>query len=136
MGSMAGVTRIGDGLYRVEVDGRTELVYVAGPMSDRWVFWNGHVYRGDFTTRASDRAASVRGLAGQSPAGIAAPMPATVIKVLVAPGQAVTKGETVIVVEAMKMELPLKALGNGTVKAVRCREGELVQADVVLVELE
>ena len=63
-------------------------------------------------------------------------MPATVIKVLVTPGQAVRKGETVIVLEAMKMELPLKALGDGTVTAVRCREGELVQADVVLVEVE
>jgi 3-methylcrotonyl-CoA carboxylase alpha subunit len=133
---MAGVARIGDGLYRVEVDGRNELVYVAGPAADRWVFWNGHVYRGDFTRGASDRPAAARGSAGQSPAGIASPMPATVIKVLVAPGQAVKKGETVIVVEAMKMEMPLKALGDGTVKAVRCREGELVQADVVLVQLE
>jgi biotin carboxyl carrier protein len=136
MGSVAGVTRIGDGLHRVEVNGRSELVYVAGPAADRWVFWNGHVYRGNFTGRAAGRAPSARGSAGQSHAGIAAPMPATVIKVLVAPGQAVKKGETVIVVEAMKMEMPLKALGDGTVTAVRCREGELVQADVVLVELE
>jgi 3-methylcrotonyl-CoA carboxylase alpha subunit len=133
---MAGVTRVGDGVYRVEVDGRSELVYVAGPAADRWVFWNGHVYRGDFTARATGRQTSARGSAGQSHAGIAAPMPATVIKVLVAPGQTVKKGETVIVVEAMKMEMPLKAPGDGTVKAVRCRDGELVQADVVLVELE
>jgi biotin carboxyl carrier protein len=36
----------------------------------------------------------------------------------------------------MKMELPLRAPGDATVAAVRCREGELVQADAVLVELE
>jgi acetyl/propionyl-CoA carboxylase alpha subunit len=66
---------------------------------------------------------------------ITAPMPATVIKVLVKPGQAVKKGDTVVVLEAMKMELPLRAAGDATVKAVRCREGELVQPETVLVEL-
>ena len=63
-----------------------------------------------------------------------APMPATVIKVHVKAGDAVKKGDVVIVLEAMKMELPLRALGDGVVSAVRCREGELVQADASLVE--
>jgi 3-methylcrotonyl-CoA carboxylase alpha subunit len=134
---VAGVTRIGDGVYRVEVDGRNELVYVAGPLCDRWLFWNGRVYRGDFAEPlASARVQRGRASARHAPSGLVAPMPATVIKVLVAPGQTVKKGETVIVLEAMKMELPLKAPADGTVRAVRCREGELVQEDVVLVELE
>jgi 3-methylcrotonyl-CoA carboxylase alpha subunit len=63
-----------------------------------------------------------------------APMPATVIKVQVKPGDAVKKGDILIVLEAMKMELPVRALGDGVVAAVRCREGELVQADATLVE--
>ena len=62
-------------------------------------------------------------------------MPATVVKVLVKPGDRVAKGDTVIVLEAMKMELPLRAAGDATIKAVRCREGEMVQADAVLVEM-
>jgi 3-methylcrotonyl-CoA carboxylase alpha subunit len=62
-------------------------------------------------------------------------MPATVVKVLVKPGDRVAKGDTVVVLEAMKMELPLRAAGNATVKAVHCREGEMVQADAVLVEM-
>jgi biotin carboxyl carrier protein len=48
----------------------------------------------------------------------------------------VKKGDTLLVLEAMKMELPVRAPGDGTVTAVSCREGELVQAGVVLVELE
>jgi Acetyl/propionyl-CoA carboxylase, alpha subunit len=44
------------------------------------------------------------------------------------------KGDVVVVLEAMKMELPLRALGDGIVSAVRCREGDLVQADATLVE--
>ena len=67
---------------------------------------------------------------------ISAPMPATVVKLLVKPGDAVKKGDTVVVLEAMKMELPLRAAGDATVTAVHCREGELVQPDTVLVEME
>ena len=61
---------------------------------------------------------------------------ATVIKVHVKAGDAVNKGDIVVVLEAMKMELPLRALGEGVVSAVRCREGELVQADATLIEFE
>jgi 3-methylcrotonyl-CoA carboxylase alpha subunit len=63
-------------------------------------------------------------------------MPATVIKVQVKPGDTVKKGTIVVVLEAMKMELPIRASGDGVVAAVRCREGELVPADGTLVEFE
>ena len=63
-------------------------------------------------------------------------MPATVISVLVAPGVRVAKGETVILLEAMKMELPIRAPGAGTVTAVHCRAGDLVRADQELIELD
>ncbi|PYR62419.1 MAG: acetyl-CoA carboxylase biotin carboxyl carrier protein subunit [Acidobacteria bacterium] len=63
-------------------------------------------------------------------------MPATVMKLLVMPGSVVRKGDTVIVLEAMKMELPIRAPADETVAAVHCREGELVQPDTVLIELK
>jgi biotin carboxyl carrier protein len=62
-------------------------------------------------------------------------MPGTIRKVLVEPGQRVAAGDPLLVLEAMKMELPLRALDDGIVAEVRCREGELVQADAVLIEL-
>jgi biotin carboxyl carrier protein len=62
-------------------------------------------------------------------------MPATVIKVLAKTGAHVKKGDTLVVLEAMKMELPIRATGDAVVTAVHCSEGELVQADAVLVEL-
>jgi 3-methylcrotonyl-CoA carboxylase alpha subunit len=61
-------------------------------------------------------------------------MPATVTRVKIKAGDPVKKGDVVVVLEAMKMELPLRALGDGIVSAVRCREGDLVQADATLVE--
>ena len=63
-------------------------------------------------------------------------MPATVIKIHVKPGDEVKKGDAVVVLEAMKMELPLRLPSDAVVKAVHCRAGELVQPDAVLVEFE
>jgi len=91
-------------------------------------------------------AATSRASARQAPSGkrrtsgaagtLTAPMPATIIKVHVKPGDAVKKGDTVLVLEAMKMELPIRATGDGVIASVRCKEGELVQADAVLVEFQ
>ena len=125
------VVCIGDGVYRVTDNGRSDIVYVAGPPEDRWAFWNGetfHVRAEPSAPRRARRAHTVQALT--------APMPATVLKVLAQPGTAVRKGDALIILEAMKMELPIRAPADAVVKAVNCREGELVQPDIVLVELE
>jgi biotin carboxyl carrier protein len=125
-------TRIGEGVYRVEHEGRREIVYVAGPREDSWAFWNGHVFRGA-GNQSTSRPRAPRPDVAQS---LTAPMPATVLKVLVQPGTVVRKGDTVIILEAMKMELPIRATGDAVVSAVRCREGQLVQSDAVLIDLK
>ena len=67
------------------------------------------------------------------PVSIVAPMPGRVVKVLVAPGDAVLARQGLVVVEAMKMENELRAPRAGTVADVRVREGAPVDANVVLV---
>jgi biotin carboxyl carrier protein len=133
MGPVAEITRIGDGVYRVQVDGRTQIVYVAGPPGDRWVSWNGHVYRGDVRMPAASARQGERAPARQT---LCAPMPATVLKVLAEAGDLVKKGDVVVLLEAMKMELPIRAPADAMVTSVLCREGELVPADAILAELE
>ena len=136
---MARVTRIGPGAYRVsrsdEDDGEgndgRDLVYVAGSPGQTWAFWNGRVFRPGVREDEPGRT-RVPG-AVQS---LTSPMPATVVKVLAVPGQTVKSGDTLVIVEAMKMELPVRATSDATVKAVRCREHDVVQADQTLVELE
>jgi acetyl-CoA carboxylase biotin carboxylase subunit len=81
-------------------------------------------------------AATARRRRAGGPGDLSSPMPATVVKVLVEPGARVAKGDTLVMLEAMKMELPVKAPRDGVVRAVRCRQGELVQPGVDLVELE
>jgi biotin carboxyl carrier protein len=63
-------------------------------------------------------------------------MPATVLMINVQPGQQVAKGDLLIMLEAMKMELPVKAPRDGRVMALGCKPGELVQPGVPLLELE
>ena len=66
---------------------------------------------------------------------LSAPMPATVRAIAVAPGDRVARGDTLIVLEAMKMELPLKAPVDGVIAAIACQVGDLVQPGIPLVEL-
>ena len=63
-------------------------------------------------------------------------MPGKVIAVQVAVGDSVQKDQTIVIVEAMKMENAIKATLNGKVKAVHCKVGDLVSPDLNLVELE
>lgn len=124
------VTPIGRGLYRVSDGTREWTVAVAGPPDNRWVWIEGQVAKLDAP------AARVR-RGGRSGAGdLTAPMPATVISVKVAVGDTVAKGETLLMLEAMKMELAIRAPQDGVVKAINCREGELVQPAVPLVTVE
>ena len=126
------VTAAGPGLYVVDDGQRTWEVAVADAGDARWISVDGQVA---VVTVETGAARPVR-KASRSAGGMMAPMPATVIKVLVEPGQSVHDGETVLVLEAMKMELPIRAPKAGVVKAVRCQQGELVQPGEALVELE
>ena len=64
------------------------------------------------------------------------PMSATVVRIAVAPGDRVAGGDLLVALEAMKMELPIRAPRDGVVRTVRCREGELVQPGTILVDLD
>ena len=67
---------------------------------------------------------------------VVAAMPGLVAQVLVAPGQAVRRGDVAVVQEAMKLMLPLAATMDGTVRAVHCVAGQIVAGGALLVEIE
>lgn len=125
------VTTIGPGLYRVSDGERTWTVAVAGPPENRWVWVDGRSWRLDPPSRGSARR---RGRAGAG--DLSSPMPATVVRVMVEIGDAVSRGQTLIMLEAMKMEVPIKAPADGVVTAVHCQPGELVQPGVALLDVE
>ena len=118
------------GWYVVNDDGRQVRVAVAEDPDATWVFVNGQTWRVDKDLAGRPRAK------GRGDGSVMSPMPATVVSINTAPGKQVIEGETLIVLEAMKMELPIKAPRSGTVKAVHCTTGELVQPGVNLLEIE
>jgi biotin carboxyl carrier protein len=93
------------------------------------VFHDGIVYEIAAESDGLRRTAHAQG-------ALTAPMPATIIEIKVGAGDVVRKGDILIVLEAMKMELPVRAPGDGRVKAVHCRPGDLVQPEMSLIELE
>src|SRR5690606_41957896 len=67
---------------------------------------------------------------------IKAPMPGMVLKVLVSPGQAISKGDPVLILEAMKMENVFKAPSDAVVKEVKVTERKAVEKGEILIVLE
>jgi biotin carboxyl carrier protein len=63
-------------------------------------------------------------------------IPGTILKVLVKEGQKVKKGDTLVVLQAMKMDNHLLASRNGTVKKVYIKQGEVVPKQFLLLELK
>ncbi len=127
------VTRVSNGLYRVHDEQRQWTVAVAGEPDARWVFVDGQVAVVEVVSGASTTRRRTRGRAGDH--DLSAPMPATVVLVHVAPGATVTRGDTLLTLEAMKMELAIRAPRDGTVQAVHCTAGDLVQPGVALLDL-
>ena len=67
---------------------------------------------------------------------VEAPMPGNIFKIQVKPGDAITKGQSVIILEAMKMENNIASDYAGTVKRIFVKEGASVQAGAKLIEIE
>lgn len=76
------------------------------------------------------------GAFSQNEKKITAPMPGKIIEVLVEKEQAVRKGDTAVIISAMKMESEYKAAIDGTIKKILVSEGDTVDANQVLIEIE
>ena len=67
---------------------------------------------------------------------VVAPMPGTIVDIMVAVGDGVEEDQELMVLEAMKMENPIFAPANGTVKEIKVKVGDKVESDAVLMTLE
>jgi len=130
-GDVFAVTAGAPGWYVVTSGARTWRVAVAGPPDARWVGAEGASACVDVQAEGQARSARTRAVQG----ALAAPMPGTVIDVAVGVGQQVRAGDILLTLEAMKMELPIRAPRDGIVSAVRCVPGELVQPGPPLIEI-
>ena len=67
---------------------------------------------------------------------IKAPMPGKIAKLLVAEGELIEEGQGVVILEAMKMENELKAPASGIVKRISVKDGDAVEKNATLIEVE
>lgn len=114
----------------VEVNGRRFDVKLWVPESA------GVAAAGPAKKKAARSASASGGGAGGGSGQIAVPMQGTIVKVLVEVGQAVEAGQSVVVLEAMKMENQIEADKSGTIKAVNVKPGDTVGAGDVVVVIE
>jgi biotin carboxyl carrier protein len=96
---------------------------------ERQVWVNGRFFT--YQRQRTRPGASAAAAAGS----LSATIPAVVSEVLVETGAAVTAGDKLILLESMKMVIPITAPYDGTVTAVNCAAGDSVQAGVPLIEL-
>jgi acetyl-CoA carboxylase biotin carboxyl carrier protein len=95
------------------------------------------VNRGRFARHGGARDNPAAPERGESMAtNVEAEMVANVWKVLVTPGQQVSSGETLVILESMKMEIPVEAPVDGTVSTVNVEEGGVVQEGDVIAVIE
>ena len=66
---------------------------------------------------------------------IKAPMPGLILQLLVTEGQTIQKGDSLLILEAMKMENVIKSPGEGVVKAIKVQQGSPVDKNQIMIEL-
>ena len=123
-----------DGKLDLRVDGKRIIAYVSSDNTKRWVTIDGQTL---VLTKLSG--ARRGGHTGHHAAGelrVTAPMPGQIRAVNVHEGEAVTKGQTLLVLEAMKMEIRIHAPQAGVVKKLFLKQGQTVEREQILIELE
>jgi len=116
------------GRLLVEVNGQAQFAHVAKVGDSWWIHLDGriHVVNGHETGSADSSAGE---------GGLTAPMPGTILEIYAKAGQRVREGQTLLVMEAMKMEHRIQAPKAGEVLSVNFSEGDRVDMGATLVEL-
>jgi len=124
------IIRAEDGRMDLLIDGQRVNAHVSSDMAKRWVTIDGH------TIMLTKTSGAKQGVRHDHAGGLIAPMPGQVRSVSVSVGDVVKKGQTLLTMEAMKMEIRIQALKDGTVKALHVAQGQTVEREQILIEME
>ena len=127
----------GQPVYSLIVDGKSHESYVAPGDHDWQVLIRGRLYP---VIVEDEREKRLRNAAGGGVAEtgefhLRAPMPGLVVAILVTEGQAIKKGQVLLILESMKMQNELKSPRDGTVGRVRVKAGETVEQKQTLLSV-
>ena len=124
------VIRAEDGRMDLLIDGQRVSAHVSSDMAKRWVTIGGH------TLMLTKTSGAKQGVRHDHAGGLIAPMPGQVRSVSVSVGDVVKKGQTLLTMEAMKMEIRIQALKDGKVTALHVQQGQTVEREQILIEVE
>jgi len=127
----AEVLHVENGKLDLLIDSERVTAYVSSDNAKRWVTVNGQTF---VLTKSSGAKRS--GYAHHAAGELTAPMPGQVRAVSVSEGDAVTKGQTLLVLEAMKMEIRVQAPFNGVVQSLTVKVGQTVEREQILVKMD
>jgi len=130
------VETLGSGVVSMIVNNRSYEAAVASPERDQWeILLNGEIYQARVQDERAYRLAKARGEldadTGEVPTK--SPMPGVIVSVQVSEGEAIVKGQTLVILESMKMENELKATRDGIIVAIKTSAGASVEKGAVLV---
>ena len=124
------IVRAANGRMDLLVNGQRVTAHVSSDLAKRWVTINGQ------TLMLTKTSGAKQGVRHEHAGGLTAPMPGQIRSVSVSVGDAVKKGQTLLTMEAMKMEIRIQALKDGVVKSVSVKQGQTVEREQILVEVE
>jgi biotin carboxyl carrier protein len=124
------VVKVEPGVFYLEIEGRPATIYWAREGPQRWISYRGRTVLVDKRTSLSRRPEEV-GTENR----LRAPMPGQVRSTKVAAGDPVIKGQTLLLLEAMKMEIRIQAPCDGQVARLAVQEGDTVEQGQLLVEI-
>lgn len=125
------ILRAENGQIELLIDGKRITACVSSDGAKRWVTIKGQTF---VLTKSSGAKRSVG--KHDHTGELTAPMPGQVRAVNVSEGDVVTKGQTLLVLEAMKMEIRIQSPMEGVVKKLFVKQGQTVEREQVLVEIE
>lgn len=120
-----------DGQLNLLVGGERVTAYVSSDNAKRWVTVNGRTLL--LTKQSGSRKSGAK---HDHSSELAAPMPGLVRAVNVQEGDAVTKGQTLMLLEAMKMEIRIQSPGEGVIKKLLVKQGQTVEREEKLIIVE
>ncbi len=123
-------------LYSIIKDNESHQVVIEGTNPDYSILLGGRLYEGQVYDQRALMMANRKGGLGEGSGDLKAPMPGLVVVVQVEKGQIVTQGETVIVLEAMKMQNELKSPIDGEIESLSVEVGQTVDKGDLLVQIK
>ncbi len=125
------VKPLADGGWQITVGDQRHIVYTAIQGDQHYVY-----YDGETCTLTVSESQQTRRRTHTGSSDLTAQMPGQVVQVLVDEGQTVERGQTLVILEAMKMEIRVTAHTDGRVKRLLVKSGEVVERGQVLIEVE